>query len=208
MHPANRVALWLWLVSFLPWLERLPLFWVSLIFTWAAIRFARARLLRALPRLRWLLLAMVLVYAWATPGRYLWSAWFAPTWEGLWLGLEQSLRIVAVIASLQVLLATMTRGQLLAGLFSLAKPLTWVRLSRERLAIRLALTIEMTESLLEEKMSFSHLLKELDRDEVPLSARPVLLPHYSWSKPQQALLILLLLMMVLSFWLGRHGAWL
>lgn len=207
MHPANRVALWLWLISFLPWLERLSLFVLSLFLLLVAARFARARLERALPRLRWLLLAMLLVYAWATPGQYLWSGWLAPTQEGLWLGCEQSLRIVAVIASLQLLLVSMTRDQLLAGLYALAKPLDWLCLSRERLAIRLALTIEMTESLLEEKMSFRRLLQELDRD-VPQESRLVNLQHCPWSKRQQALLILLLMMIVLSFWLGRHGAWL
>jgi energy-coupling factor transporter transmembrane protein EcfT len=201
------VALWLWLVSFLPWLERLPLFAASSVLLVLALRFARLRLLRALPRLRWLLLAMLLVYAWATPGQYLWAGMLAPTREGLLLGGEQVLRIITVIASLQVLLQSMSRGELFAGLYALARPLEWFGLSRERLAVRLALTIEMTEVLLQEKMSFRRLLQELQQD-TPLSARTVHLQVVIWTQNQKSLLVTLLALIVLSFWLGRHGAWL
>jgi len=207
VHPANRVALWLWLVSFLPWLERLPLFVFSLALLLVAMHFAAARLRRAFPRLRWLLLAMLAVYAWATPGQYLWSGWLAPTREGLQLGFEQILRMLAVIASLQLLLQSQSRDALFAGLFALARPLDWLGISRERIAIRLALTMEMTEALLEEQLSFHRLLRELEQADAQ-APRVVCLTVFPWSTGQRCLLALLVFLMAVSFWLGRHGAWL
>jgi len=180
---------------------------LSLALLFLAMRFALARLRRAFPRLRWLLLAMLVIYAWMTPGQYLWSGWLAPTREGLYLGSEQILRILAVIASLQLLLQNLSRGELFAGLFALARPLDWFGMSRERVAVRLVLTMEMTETLLEEKMSFRRLLRELDQADGQ-APRIVYLTIIPWSIWQRCLLVLFVCLMGLSFWLGRHGAWL
>lgn len=202
------MALWLWLVSFLPWLERLSLFLASALLLILSLFLARARLARALPRLRWLVLAIVAVFGWTTPGRYFWSGWLSPTHEGLWLGCEQTLRLLGVVASLQVLLTFTHRDALFAGLYSLARPFDWIGVSRERVAVRLALTIEMTESLLEKKMHFRHLLDELERADEVAADRSVALALIRWTPFQRLLLLVCLFLIGFSFWLGRHGAWL
>lgn len=205
LHPANRLALWFWLASLLPWLERQLLFAIVILIGLFALLFARTRFLRALPRLRWLLLAMGAVYGWTTPGQYLWSGWFSPTYEGLWLGGAQIARLFAVMASLQILLTKMDRPAIFAGLHVLAGPFDWLGLSRNRMALRLTLTLEMMENLLEERRPFRHLMHELQ--ETHHAERRVALPVNAMSPVQRLFLLGVLGSIVLTLWFGGFGLW-
>ncbi len=205
LHPANRLALWFWLASLLPWLERQLLFAIVILIGLFALAFARTRFLRALPRLRWLLLAMGAIYGWTTPGQYLWSGWFSPTREGLWLGLAQIARLFAVMASLQILLTKMDRPAIFAGLHVLAKPFDWLGLSRNRMALRQTLTLEMMENLLEERRPLRHLMHELQ--ETHHAERSVALPVSVMSFGQKLFLLGVLGGIVLTLWFGGFGLW-
>lgn len=163
--------------------------------------------MRALPRMRWLLLAMGLVYGWTTPGEYLWSAWFSPTFEGVWLGVAQMIRLLAVAASLQLLLTNMDRPAIFSGLHALAKPLDWLGVSRNRMALRLTLTLEMMENLLETRQPIKHLMFELYHPMDAHAERVVHLPVLSVSVPQQLLLLVQLSGVVATLFLGGFGAW-
>lgn len=101
---------------------------------------ALARMIR---RLRWLLLAILLVYGWWTPGVYLWpaaAAW-SPTIEGLYLGMLRVMALVAIVAAVHLLLQSTRREELLPAIMQLIRPLTTRRL-RERIAVRVLLSIE------------------------------------------------------------------
>jgi len=73
-----------------------------------------ATLARMLKRLRWLLLAIFLVYGWWTPGISLWPAAGAlsPTIEGLYLGMLRVLALIAIIAAVHLLLQSTPREAL------------------------------------------------------------------------------------------------
>jgi hypothetical protein len=100
-------------------------------------------LLRMIVRLRWLLVAILLVYGWSTPGAGLLpaiSAW-SPTVEGLSLGLLRILSLVMIVAAVHLLMQVTTRKQLLPAIMQLIHPVTTVT-ARERLAVRILLSIE------------------------------------------------------------------
>ena len=207
MHPVNRLALWLWLTSLLPWLERQLLYGVAVFVVGLALVWARDRFRRALPRMRWLLIALGAIYGWTTPGEYIWSGWLAPTYEGLQLGAAQMTRLLVIAASLQLLLTNMKRAAIFAGLHTLAAPLDWLGCSRNRMALRLTLTLEMMENLLETRQPIKHLMHELQQPLDVHAERAVLLPVMSMSLLQQGLLFVQLAGVVLMLWVGGFGAW-
>ncbi len=104
---------------------------------------AMGKLLAMLNRLRWLMLAILLVYGWWTPGEHLFPAspTLSPTVEGLQLGAIRMLVLVIIVAAVHLLLQRTAREQLLAALMQLFTPFL-SRKSRERLAVRIVLSME------------------------------------------------------------------
>jgi energy-coupling factor transport system permease protein len=101
------------------------------------------------------LFSLLLIYAYSTPGAALWAMLgvASPTREGLLDGLLQLGRLVSVLSGLAILLELLPQTQLISGLYSLAYPLRWLGLSRERVAVRLALTLEYAESAMRDTAS-------------------------------------------------------
>jgi energy-coupling factor transport system permease protein len=120
---------------------------LGLLICTVALRQDSAQFLRLLRRTRWIALSLLLVYAWATPGRAVMDGMgiWSPTWEGLQDGTLQLGRLLCALAGLAVLLASLARERLIAGLYALAWPMRFFGLSRERFAVRLALTLEYAE---------------------------------------------------------------
>ncbi len=159
----------------------------------AAWCLARVRVRRSLPRIKWLLLATALIYGWTTPGEYIWASSWSPTQEGIELALDQILRLSAVILSLQIVLHYLSRRDLVIGLVHLLWPLSFLRVPVERFAVRLALTIEAAEQLLETRHTFAQLLAQLHApseapatENQPLPTLPSLKP---WQWGVQCLLL-------------------
>jgi hypothetical protein len=102
-----------------------------------------ATLILMLKRLRWLLLAILLVYGWWTPGDSLWPgiAALSPTIDGLFLGLLRVMALLAIVTAVHLLLQSTSREQLLPAIMQLIRPLTTQRM-RERIAVRTLLSIE------------------------------------------------------------------
>lgn len=158
MHPALFLALWFWLAVLLASLERHFLFGIASLLLASGFFLVRQRFLKAVLRMRWLLLAVLVVYGWSTPGWYVWAGFLSPTREGLLLGLEQVLRLLALVSSLQFLLTRLNRNGIFAGLYCLFFPLCLLGIKREKMAVRLALTIAFADELLEKKTGFHELL--------------------------------------------------
>lgn len=100
-------------------------------------------LLRMVLRLRWLLLAILLVYGWWTPGLSLFPAigsW-SPTTEGLLIGCLRILSLVLIVAAVHLLLQVTSRKELLPAIMQLIRPVT-TQAGRERLAVRILLSVE------------------------------------------------------------------
>lgn len=108
---------------------------------------SRRKLVQLLRRTRWIMLSLLLVYAYSIPGQSVSDGLgvFSPSYEGLADGMLQLSRLLAALAGLALLLDYLHRPQLIAGLYDLFVPLQWIGLSRERFAVRLALTLHYAE---------------------------------------------------------------
>lgn len=103
--------------------------------------------IKLLKRAKWLLIAMIVIYALTTPGEYIKSCSLAlaPTYEGLYHGFEQAIRLLIMLAGLAILNAITTREELIAGFYMILKPLKYFKLAPERFAARLWLTLYYVE---------------------------------------------------------------
>lgn len=89
-------------------------------------------------RSRWLLVTVVLLNAFATPGPAWWGAAWLPSAAGLELALHRGSTLVAMLAAVNLLLRTTPNHDLVRGITDLARPLRSMGLAPERLGTRLA----------------------------------------------------------------------
>lgn len=149
-HPAVLILLWICLIISMQSLQTTGLLLAGFPLLSVAFALSSSRLITLLRRTRWIMLSLVLIYAYATPGEALWVslAQFSPTHEGLINGILQLCRLAFTLAGLAILLNLLPRQQLIGGLYVLTYPLQYAGLSRERLAVRLALTLQYAESVI------------------------------------------------------------
>ncbi len=117
---------------------------------WMAGGFPLRRLARLLRQARWLLLSIVLLYAWMTPGTPLLAglaAGWQPSREGVALALHQLGVLVVLIAAAGLLLNSQGEQRLVAGLLQLLWPLRRIGMPTERFAVRLVLTLSAVAQL-------------------------------------------------------------
>lgn len=102
-----------------------------------------------LRRARWLLLSLLLIYGFATPGPEIsMGAISLPlSRAGLEAGLLQAWRLVLMIAGLGLLLALTSRSELIGGMHAILSPLRPIGLDPDRAAVRLSLTLEYAREL-------------------------------------------------------------
>ena len=148
MHPATLIFAWLVGVALLQPLTGVPLAVVLGLCALVAHRLAPARSLRLVRRVRILLVAIVVLFAWLTPGEALFVdvARFSPTREGLELALEHAARLLAVVLCVAVLMQRLSHEQLVTGLHALLSPLDWMGVPSARIAVRTLLVIGYVES--------------------------------------------------------------
>ena len=101
-------------------------------------------LLRMMRRVRWLLLAILILYGWFTPGTALIPAWapYSPSLEGLQQGLLRAAVLLVIVAAVYLLITTTPRGDLVAGLLWCGRPLRRLGVDDQRFAVRLVLALE------------------------------------------------------------------
>lgn len=150
LHPAVRLLLWAASVVVLQSLSGNPLRFTAIAVALSAASAAFRRTVRLVARARWLLLALLVIFAWSTPGRLLWpeADWASPTAEGLMLALDHCTRLLGLLMLVALLLEHTTQECLLSGLYSLLKPLPAVGLDRTRAAIRLGLVLRYSDQTL------------------------------------------------------------
>jgi energy-coupling factor transport system permease protein len=147
VHPIIRIAIFFVAAAFLATGQYSVMLFIAIALLVILAR-APAAAWRApitlLRRLRWLLISMLAVYGWFTPGTALWPAlgMAAPTLEGLSEGLLRATALLLIALAAQLLITSIARPQLLAALYWFAQPLRLLGLSRERLALRLVLTLD------------------------------------------------------------------
>ncbi len=147
-HPAVQILVWVLLALLVQRMQPLALLALSAALFAIALRLCARQLLSLLRRTRWILFSLLLIYAYTTPGTSWWPqlGLASPTREGLLDGLLQLGRLLSVLSGLAILLELLPQALLISGLYTLAYPLRWLGLSRERIAVRLALTLEYAES--------------------------------------------------------------
>jgi len=104
------------------------------------------KVLSMLRRLRWFFVSIVILYFWYTPGDPLLDqtalAGWLPTIQGMAEGMTRITALILLVAAVQLLLQTTSRDQLTAAIFTLAWPLRWFGLQRDRLAVRIVLILD------------------------------------------------------------------
>jgi energy-coupling factor transporter transmembrane protein EcfT len=143
MHAASILILWALAVLLVQMSEgwRLAVaVGVSLVL---ALVVARVNCLRLIKRVTVLLVAILVLFAWFTPGEAMWVDWprLSPSREGLALALAHGGRLLAVVCWVAILLARMAPDRLVSGLYTLARPGAVFGLSAERVALRLLLVL-------------------------------------------------------------------
>ena len=163
-HPAAQILTWCLFVAIMQFLTlEILLVAAGFVLLFALLRSAH-KLMQLLRRTRWIMLSLLLIYAYSTPGQPLLNALgiFSPSREGLSDGVLQLTRLLAALAGLAILLDRLHRQQLIAGLYTLFAPLQLIGVSRERVAVRLALTLHYAEvAMLRETHTWQDNLRSL-----------------------------------------------
>lgn len=156
-------------------------------------------------RLRWLFLSILIIYAFGTPGELLpyFPVQFAPSYEGVSLGIIQLERLLIALAALHLLLTASPRQEMMLGLYWLLLPLKYLGLNVERFAARLMLTLHYVESFAEStkhKLNFDALddadtnMTETAMSEVHIQQR-----SFRWLD-KIVIAAIIVLMLMLAYW--------
>ena len=147
-HSAARILLWCgWAIGVecvaVPTLHVLAVVSATA-FVFGPYRHAAWRLLY---RSRWLMLVLLLTYAYTLPGNPIWPAGggWSPTQQGVTAGAVRVLRLSLMLIGLAVLLVSTPRARLIYGLYVLLRPVAWWGFDRRAFAVRLGLTLEYIE---------------------------------------------------------------
>lgn len=147
LHPASLILIWLAFAFCIPWLRPAELSAIVFLFSLPLLLRHSAQYLRLLRRSRWLLISLILVYAFVTPGAAAIAVLgaYSPSREGLLSGGLQALRLISLLATLALLLATTSRDRILAGLYFLLRPFVLIGVDIDRVAARIWLTLHYAE---------------------------------------------------------------
>jgi len=127
--------------------EAWPLFITTLVLCLAALVWARKHWFKVLRRLKFVALAICILFAWQTPGIQVFPALqaFSPTYDGMLLALPPLLRLMSVAAVVAVLKERLGADAWVGSLYVLSWPFQFLGLAREKLAIRLRLVLDYVE---------------------------------------------------------------
>lgn len=149
MHPFIKILCFILILLFLGIVNNtMPFFIMTLCFV-VVLSFKNQTFLDAVRRMRWLFLSIFLIYAFGTPGELIsyFPVNFAPTYEGLQLGMVQVEKLLIALAALSVLLTSTPKQQMLLGLYMVLSPFKLIGLNVERFSARLMLTLDYVEEL-------------------------------------------------------------
>ena len=183
-HPAVLILCWACLTVAIQSLQAAGLLFAGIPLLVLAYVLSAARLFVLLRRTRWIMFSLLFIYAYATPGMAVWEQLeqLSPTREGVTDGLLQIFRLAITLGGLAILLGALSQVQLIGGLYTLAYPLRYVGVSRERIAVRLALTLHYAESAMLDtatnwRAGIEQMLApaEIKRDDIEIYANPLTL---------------------------------
>lgn len=103
--------------------------------------------LRALQQLKWLFIALGVLYLGFTPGEPMFANLDRPSWQGVSEGGHRTLVLITLLLAVHWLVRPLPAEKLAAGFVWLATPLSALGLRTERFAVRLALTLQQVAEL-------------------------------------------------------------
>ena len=129
-------------------------------------RYARdlPSLVKAILRVRWLLIFIVLITSFSTPGEVIQPflslslAHLIPTYEGCYLGIMQCVRLMCLIVVISLMTSRLTRDELVSAFYHLLAPLSLLGFNAEKFSARLCLTMEY----MQKPLSFSESIIKLN----------------------------------------------
>lgn len=139
-HPASLLLTWAGYAIGLQWCHWTCLLPLLILTALLAFWLAAQRSWQLLWRTRWLLLSLLLLFLFATPGEYMpgIAGQLGITREGLVQGGEQIGRLLILLLSLALLHEHLGNQGLMTGLYWLLKPFSW----RDVTVVRLMLVLE------------------------------------------------------------------
>ena len=146
VHPATRLVAWLALLVAVQCLSGTALLLACLGAPLSGRRVMR-RGGRLIWRARWLLLSLLLVFAWSVAGEPLWNGSLAPTREGVDEALKHLGRLLLVLVSVAAFLEFMPLADLLAATHALLSPFRRFGVDSDRGVVRLMLVLRYVETL-------------------------------------------------------------
>ncbi|MCX7162761.1 MAG: hypothetical protein WCI19_02105 [Betaproteobacteria bacterium] len=144
LHPASLILLGLAALLAASCRDGTALLLGGLGLSAAALVVASSHLIPLLQRSRWLLLTMLAMFGWLTPGTPL-PAIPGASQEGLLLAADNMLRLLIALSTVALILKALPPPALVAGMRSLLAPLSILNISRDRIAVRLGLTLNEVE---------------------------------------------------------------
>lgn len=185
VHPSLRIIALVTLAIALQFIHGWILFAAGVLVSVVALAMYPTLGWRMLYRSRWLLLMLLLIFSFTTPGEYArgWPIAIAPSYEGIIMGLLQAGRLVIMLSSLALLLGTTDREALMSGIYMLMQPLKYLGLAPERFTARLWLTLHYVEQTPEKRhRSKWSLLDELALNDHAEEPRRLVLtmPELNW----------------------------
>lgn len=147
-HPATQLLAWVGFIVAVQSMTAAALAGAAIVLLPLCLFGARSRALNLVRRSRWLLLSIMLLFAFGTPGQRLPGSLgeIGITYDGLLLASEHMMRLVLLLATLALLHERLGTSGLMAGLHWLLTPFAAWRSLRERIVVRLMLVLEYVES--------------------------------------------------------------
>lgn len=145
LHPASLILLGLAFLLAASTRSGVLLLLLCLASTGLAIGLARRQFRAIVRRSRWLLLTMVVLFGWMTLGTPV-SGLPGATREGLFLAMENISRLLIAIAVVALLVGALSPPALVSGMRTLLAPLAPLGDFRDRLSVRLMLTLQEVEA--------------------------------------------------------------
>lgn len=146
LHPATRLVTWLVLLVAVQFLSGMVLAAVCLLTPALGARVMR-RGWRLIWRARWLLLSLLVVFAWGTAGDTLWNSGMAPTREGILDAIKHLGRMFLVLVFVAAFLEFMPLADLISASHALLLPFRRCGMDSTRGVVRLMLVLRYVETL-------------------------------------------------------------
>ena len=148
MHSGFLLLLWFAGVASVQFLAPVALACAVIACLLLALVCARSRVLRLLRRVRVLMLAILILFGWFTPGEALlvhWPQW-SPSREGIVLAALHGGRLLVVVSAVALLLERLPLERLVGGFYSLCRPFSLIGLRAGALALRLMLVLRFVDA--------------------------------------------------------------